>query len=113
MPKNPKSTKFFGPRAVGFMVTDTAGNQQVIPFIDSEERLAPTNEQGGIVPPLPDGGSGDVFILVFNDITNTYEWTEATTIVTGGAVIPLVDGSEPPNLVSDGAGNLIVIDYEP
>lgn len=111
MPKNPKSTKFFGPRAVGFMVTDTAGNQQVVPFVDSEERLAPTNDQGGIVPALP--SSGDTYVLVYNNTTNNYSWVETTFVSMGGAVMPLVDGAEPPVLISDGAGGLIAVDYTP
>lgn len=111
MPKHPKSTKVFGPRGTGFMVTDAAGNQQVVPFADAS-RIYPTEGGAGVVPPLPSGGAGDTYVLVFNDTTNVYEWVISNTIQ-GSSVIPLVDGSEPPVLVSDGAGGLIVIDYEP
>jgi hypothetical protein len=30
-----------------------------------------------------------------------------------GSFVPLVDGSEPPNLVSDGAGSLILVPFSP
>lgn len=44
--------------------------------------------------------------IVLSPATNTADLT-----VEGGSWIPLVDGSEPPNFITDGAGHLILVAY--
>lgn len=39
--------------------------------------------------------------------------TAAANGTPGGSYIPLVDGSEPPNFITDGAGSLITVAYSP
>lgn len=53
-------------------------------------------------------------VIAGTGITLDYTVANQVTISTSGsgAVLPMVNGDEPPQLLSDGAGNLIVIAYD-
>lgn len=73
----------------------------------------------GVILGRIDDGDGDVQLLSITDLAGFGVVTRgpggggsSPPAPAGGAgVIPLVTGSEPPVLVSDGAGNLVVVDF--
>lgn len=61
---------------------------------------------------LADDGGTVTAITLPSDATLYLDGTGHFTLPTGsGGFVPLVDGSEPPNFITDGSGNLIFVAY--